>query len=222
MKKQIILLGLSLYLGSTALVGCKEKANTAANETATSTAPVANKEANPTPAPESVTTADTTSQPVAAAEKPATASKGQKFGYINSADLLKIMPEAKKADASLNAYVRGLENQFGSLQRDYQKQIADYQAQEKTMVDAVRQTKIKAITDLEQKMQQSQVSAQQQIAQKRESLFKPILDKAERAIKTVGKENSYDYIFDTSSGSFIYADEGHNVMPLVKAKLNIK
>jgi len=220
MKKQVILLGLSLYLGSAAFVGCKEKTNTAANNTATTAPPVA---ANPTTtAPDTVTNTDTTAQPLPTAEKPASATKTQKFGYINSAELLKIMPEAKKADASLNAYVKGLENQFGSLQKDYQQQITEYQAQEKTMVDAVRQTKIKAITDLEQKMQQSQVSAQQQIAQKRESLFKPILDKAETAIKTVGKENNYDYIFDTSSGSFIYAHEGHNVMPLVKAKLNIK
>ena len=220
MKKQVILLGLSLCLGNAAFMGCKEKTNTAANKTATATEPVAAN--NTAPAPATVAGTDTSTQAVPAAEKPASTSKSQKFGYINSAELLKIMPEAKKADANLNAYVRGLENQFGSLQKDYQRQITEYQAQEKTMVDAVRQTKIKAITDLEQKMQQSQVSAQQQIAQKRESLFKPILDKAEKAVKTVGKENNYDYIFDTSSGSFIYANEGHNVMPLVKAKLNIK
>jgi len=222
MKKQVILLGLSLCLGSIGFVGCKEKNPATTNNTAKTAAPVAVNEA-PT-ATETITKpeADTTAQPLVAPETPANANKGQKFGYINSAELLKIMPEAKKADASLNAYVRGLENQFGTMQKDYQQQITEYQAQEKTMVDAVRQTKIKAITDLEQKMQQSQVAAQQQIAQKRESLFKPILDKAERAIKTVGKENNYDYIFDTSSGSFIYANEGHNIMPLVKTKLNIK
>jgi len=221
MKKQVFLLGLSLCLGSVGFVGCKEKTPTETSNAANTTTPVAANEA--TTAPEAITKADTTTaQPLAVPETPANTNKGQKFGYINSAELLKIMPEAKKADASLNTYVRGLENQFGSLQKDYQQQITDYQAQEKTMVDAVRQTKIKAITDLEQKMQQSQVTAQQQIAQKRETLFKPILDKAERAIKTVGKENNYDYIFDTSSGSFIYANEGHNVMPLVKAKLNIK
>ena len=97
-----------------------------------------------------------------------------------------------------------------------------YQSQENTMVDAVKQSRIKAITDLEQRMQQSQMAGQQQIAAKREALFKPILDKAEQAIKAVGKEHQYDYIFDTSTGSFIYADESHNVMPLVKAKLGVK
>ena len=222
MKKQIAILCLSLCVGSASFVGCKEKATNTTNKTTTNATDSTNV-TNTAAAPAATSPADTASstpvQPVA--NKPA-ATKTQKFGYINSAELLKIMPEAKKADANLNSFVQGLEKQFGSLQTDYKNKITEFQSQEKTMVDAVKQTKIKAITDLEQQMQQSQAAAQQQIAQKREQLFKPILDKAERAIKTVGKENNYDYIFDTSSGSFIYANEGHNVMPLVKAKLNIK
>jgi outer membrane protein len=90
------------------------------------------------------------------------------------------------------------------------------------MVDAVKETRIRGLQDLEQRMQQSQVSGQQQVAAKRESLFKPILDKAETAVKAVGKENGYDYIFDASTGSFIYAKDSHNILPLVKAKLGIK
>ena len=146
----------------------------------------------------------------------------QKFGYINSAELIQLMPETKKAEANLQTFVKGLENQFGGLQSSYQKQITEFQAQEKTMVDAIKQTKIKAIQDLEQQMQQSQASGQQKVAAKREQLFKPILDKAEKAVKEVGKENGYDYVFDASTGSFIYAKDSHNIMPLVKAKLGIK
>ena len=208
MKKLILCLALPLSLGSAALLnGCKEKPQEkAASETAKT---------------ETKTLADTTGQAAAATDS-VKSKTGQKFGYINSADLLKLMPEAKKAETSLNAYVRNLEKQFGALQSDYKKRITEFQSQENTMVDAVKQSRIKAITDLEQRMQQSQMAGQQQIAAKREALFKPILDKAEQAIKAVGKEHQYDYIFDTSTGSFIYADESHNVMPLVKAKLGVK
>ncbi|MGV3504363.1 MAG: OmpH family outer membrane protein [Adhaeribacter sp.] len=212
MKKFILYLVLPLGLGSAVLLpGCKEKTQDKAAATTTQTKASADSAAAATPQVNTDTAATT----------PAPKS-GQKFGYINSAELLKLMPEAKKAEASLTTYVRNLEKQFGTLQRDYQQRITEFQSQENTMVDAVKQSRIKAITDLEQRMQQSQVSAQQQIAAKREALFKPILDKAEKSIKEVGKENNYDYIFDTSSGSFIYADESHNVLPLVKAKLGIK
>lgn len=166
------------------------------------------------PVPVVNTTASTANSPAPAG--------GQKFGYINSGELLKLMPETKKAEANLQAYVKTLENQFGALQTSYQKQITDFQAQEKTMVDAIKQTKIKAIQDLEQQLQQSQGAGQQKIAARREQLFKPILDKAEKAVKDVGRENGYDYIFDASTGSFIYAKDSHDVMPLVKTKLGIK
>ncbi len=145
-----------------------------------------------------------------------------KFGHINSADLIQLMPETKKADASLAAFVKGLEGQLGGMQNDYRKRITEFQAQEKTMIDAIKETKIKAIQDLEMQMQQSQAEGQEKIADKREALYKPILKKAEKAIKDVGKENNYDYIFDTNAGTTVYVKETHDVMPLVKKKLGLK
>ena len=54
-------------------------------------------------------------------------------------------------------------------------------------------------------------------------LLKPLLDRAEAAIKTVAKENGYSYIFDSSKGgAVLYSPESEDVLPLVKAKLGIK
>ncbi|WP_051359810.1 OmpH family outer membrane protein [Adhaeribacter aquaticus] len=217
MKRPFLVLILSLSIGGSAFfTGCQKKQ-------ADEKAAVETKSETSTPAPAATPTNDTTAQAAntTSAQEPSVAPS-QRFGYINTGELIKLMPEAKRADANLTAYVRNLENQFGALQKDYQSKITDFQAQERTMIDAVKQTRIKAITDLEQQMQQAQMVSQQQIAAKREQLFKPVLDKAEKAIQEVGKENGYDYIFDTSSGSFIYAKESHDVLPLVKTKLAIK
>ena len=147
---------------------------------------------------------------------------GMRFGHINSADLIQLMPETKRADANLQAYVKSLEGKLSGMQNDYRKKITEFQTQEKTMIDAIKETKIKAIQDLEMQMQQSQAEGQEKIAEKREALYKPILKKAEKAIKDVGKENGYDYIFDTNAGATVYAKDAHDVMPLVKKKLGIK
>lgn len=218
MKRHFLVLFLGISLsGSGILTSCKEKTTEKeATTVKTETAPAA-----------TTTPAATAPDSVVATETPATASEptpaaAQKFGYINSADLIKIMPETRRAEANLEAYVKTLEKQFTGLQTDYQRRIADFQAQEKTMIDAIKETKIRDLQTLEQRMQQSQASGQQQVALKREQLFKPILDKAEKAIKDVGKENGYDYVFDTNTGSFVYAKESHNIMPLVKAKLGLK
>ncbi|QNF31457.1 OmpH family outer membrane protein [Adhaeribacter swui] len=212
MKKSIYLLVVS---GVLVMSGCQQNAKVKENSPATTPAVTDKPAVN-------LSSSDSSTLETQGSTATAATGTGQKFGYINSADLLKQMPETKKAEASLQAFVNGLEKQFGGLQTSYQKQITDFQAQEKTMVDAVKQTKIKAIQDLEQQMQQSQASGQQKVAAKREELFKPILDKAEKAVKDVGKENGYDYVFDASTGSFIYAKDSHDIMPLVKAKLGIK
>jgi outer membrane protein len=216
MKNSIYLFVVSVFFGGTLITsGCQQNAKVKENSPAT----------NPTVTDKpaiNLSSEDSTTLKTQGSTAATSTSSGQKFGYINSADLLKQMPETKKAEASLQAYVSGLEKQFGGLQTSYQKQITEFQAQEKTMVDAIKQTKIKAIQDLEQQMQQSQASGQQKVAAKREELFKPILDKAEKAVKDVGKENGYDYIFDASTGSFIYAKDSHDIMPLVKTKLGIK
>jgi outer membrane protein len=223
MKRPILILALSLSVAGAGLfTGCQQK-GAADEKTKATISAQTTTDSLQAQASDSTTTIATSSNAGATptAKAPAAAAS-QKFGYINSAELLKIMPETKRAEANLEAFVKNLEKQFGGLQTEYQTKITEFQSQEKTMIDAVKETRIKAIQDLEQRLQQTQASGQQQVAKKREDLFKPILDKAEKAIKEVGKENGYDYIFDTNTGSFVYAKESHNVMPLVKAKLGIK
>jgi outer membrane protein len=220
MQKFILTFAVPLVLGSAILTSCDNKPKeTTFGKPDKKTEPTA---VAITTNPEISDTAAAIAETTTTTKESGTITSAQKFGYINSADLIKIMPETKKAEASLAAYVRTLEKDMGSLQADYQKKITDYQSQEKTMVDAIKQTKIQAIQNLEQQMQESQMAGQQKVSAKREALFKPILDKAEKAIKDVGKENGYDFVFDTNSGAFVYSKESHDLMPLVKTKLGLK
>ena len=41
------------------------------------------------------------------------------------------------------------------------------------------------------------------------------------AIDNVAKEGNYTFIFDSGSGSFLYAAESENVLSLVKSKLGL-
>lgn len=152
----------------------------------------------------------------------ATSSFAQKFGYVNSQELLSLMPEARKADSSLQAFAKTYQDQIETMIKEYQKKGQEYQAQEKTMSDAVKEVKMRDLQKLEENIQQTQQSAQEKVAQKKEDLFTPILEKADKAIKEVAKTNGYDYVFDASAGALLYAKETDNILPLVKTKLGIK
>ncbi len=82
------------------------------------------------------------------------------------------------------------------MSTEYQSKIQDYQAKEATMTDAVKQDRIKEITNLETRITEFQQTAQKDLQGKEESLLKPIIDKAKKAIEDVAKENNYTYIFD--------------------------
>ena len=145
-----------------------------------------------------------------------------KIGHINSQELLSLMPEIKKAEADLKVYAKSFEDQLETMSKEYQKKMGDYQAQEKTMTDAVKEVKQKEITDLGARIESTQKSAEEKVVTKKQELFKPILDKAEKAIKEVAKEKGFDYVFDVSTGSVLVTRDADNMLPLVKAKLGIK
>jgi outer membrane protein len=147
---------------------------------------------------------------------------GAKLGYINSQELLSVMPEMTKADADLKLFAKQYQDQLEAMGKDFEKKGTDYQATEKTMSDAVKTVKQKELQDLEVRIRDYQQSAQEKIGKKKEDLYKPILEKADKAIKDVAKEKGYSYVFDASGGSLLYANETDNLLPLVKTKLGIK
>ena len=145
-----------------------------------------------------------------------------KLGYINSRELLEVMPEVKKADSSLQIYAKSFQDQLESMSKEYESKVKDFQANEKTMNEAVKEVKVKEVQQLQERMEALQQSAQEKTSKRREEMYKPILEKADKAIKDVAKENKYDYIFDASGGAILFAKDSDNVLSLVKTKLGIK
>ncbi|MBC35427.1 MAG: hypothetical protein CL663_05230 [Bacteroidetes bacterium] len=150
------------------------------------------------------------------------AQTNAKLGYINSAELLSIMPGADTVETKLNEHRESLAQTIQTMYGEYQNKVQDYQNNVATMSQIIRQTKEKEIQDLERRIQEFQQSADQSFANKRAELLSPLLNRAKEAIDAIANDNGYTYIFDTSIGALIYFEKGDNIMPLVKAKLGIE
>ena len=105
---------------------------------------------------------------------------------------------------------------------EYQGKVADYKSKEESMAEPIKDAKLKEISDLEQRIQDFQESAQASIQKKKEETYSPIIKKAEDAIHTIAKDKGYSYIFDTSVGAFLYAVDSEDIMAMVKTKLGLK
>lgn len=150
------------------------------------------------------------------------AQTAPKLGYIDSNEIISLMPETDSLQKELKAYADYLDQQMNAMAMEYQTKIQEYQANFETMSALIKQTKEKEITDLESRIKAFQGSADQDLGAKQAELFNPLIEKVKNAINQVGKENNYVYIFDIGAGSLVFYENGDNVLPLVKAKLGVK
>jgi len=153
-----------------------------------------------------------------------TMAQSIKFGHLNRNELIQSMPEFDTARAHLEKLSTELTNQLELLQVEYNNKADAYLKESKNLTDLVRQTKEQELQDFQNRMQTFQTNASTQLQEKQVELFKPVTEKADKAINAVGKENGFIYIFDLSGGQIAYFDEtkSTNVISLVKAKLGLK
>ena len=152
-----------------------------------------------------------------------TAVQAQKFGYINSAEILAGMPKVKQMQSNLESFGKQLQKKGQQMVAEYQtKEQEAIQKEERGEVSPMqKQTLLQELQTKQQEILQYEQEMQQKIAQKEQELLEPILEEVNNAIKAVASENKYTYIFDAGSGAILYADESTNVSSLVKAKLGI-
>ncbi|MAO33136.1 MAG: hypothetical protein CMD14_01830 [Flavobacteriales bacterium] len=144
-----------------------------------------------------------------------------KFGYIDSQELLQLMPERKTAETEVQNFAKSLEAQLGSMTAEYQQSLQEYQANEATYTDLVKQDKEAEIIGLQERIQTFQQNAQQSLQEKEQKVLEPIFAKARKAIEDVAEEGGYTYIFDKSQGTILYAKDSENILGLVKKKLKL-
>lgn len=147
-----------------------------------------------------------------------------KFGHLNRNELIQAMPEFDSARATLEKLNTELTNAGELLQVELNNKYEAYLKEGKNLTDLVRQTKEQELQDYQRRLTEFQTNAQNQIQEKQVALFTPITEKADKAIREVGKENGFIYIFDISGNQVAYFDEtkSTNILPLAKTKLGLK
>ena len=106
-----------------------------------------------------------------------------KFGYIDSQELLELMPERKAAETELQNFGKSLETQLGSMTAEYQQRVQEYQSKEATYNDLVKQDKVAEITGLEERIQKFQQNAQQSLQKKNRNCWSLFYQKLEKQLK---------------------------------------
>jgi outer membrane protein len=153
-----------------------------------------------------------------------TATASSKIGFADVDYIFTQMPEYKQIESELQSTETQLKNQINTKVQEFQKKLADYQANLNTMLDAVRQNTERELSMLQENLQKLQQDAQTTIDNKRGQLMEPVFKKVGKAIEDVAKENGYTFILTQQIGGLdviLYGDEKNNISDLVLKKLGV-
>lgn len=152
----------------------------------------------------------------------AAVAEAQKFGYVNSQELLAELDEVKAAESDLVGFRDQQQKLLETKVQAFQTQLQELEQQNAEGLLTPKQIQEKQVEmqTKQQELQEMEASIQQKLVERREEKFQPIFDKVNAAIETVAQANDYQYVFDAAAGGVIvYADESMNITELVKTQL---
>lgn len=147
----------------------------------------------------------------------------QKFGRVNTQEIIVAMPETKEMQTTMESYIKELQDQLEALNVEFSNKLQEFQKNFNTYSEAIRDVKQKELQSLQGRREEFEQVAQQDSQKKQNELLAPIIEKAKSAIDKVAAAGGYLAVFDTSTGSLAYYDEAAltDIAPEVKKELGI-
>jgi len=148
----------------------------------------------------------------------------QKFGHFNAQEILAVMPETQKAQTDIETLRKQYEDDIKRTEDEVNKKFAAYQQEQANLPKNIQERRQKELQDLAEKGMQYQRDAQQELERSWMEMLEPIYKKLNDAVKAVGDEGGYVYLFDISTTQIPYVNEtlSTNVTAAIKAKLGIQ
>lgn len=148
----------------------------------------------------------------------------QKFGHLDSGVVIQLLPEYTQAQADLQTLQKQFEDELQYMRDEFTRKSDEFSTQSSTLPDNIRERRDKELEELYNKMNQYYQDSQQSLQLASQEKMGEITTKVLKAIKQVGEEGGFVYIFDSAGDMVPYVSQtlSTDVTELVKTKLGIK
>ncbi len=146
---------------------------------------------------------------------------GQKFGVINTQELMESMPEIKTVNEQIQAASKKYEDEFAKLQEEFSKKFDEFQKLEESTPQTIKDRRMQEMQELENKINQFRPTASQDLSRQQQQLMAPIQENVMKAIQSVGAEGGYTFIFENVMPLYTGTDVT-DITSLVKTRLGVK
>ncbi|MBQ9462108.1 MAG: OmpH family outer membrane protein [Bacteroidales bacterium] len=145
----------------------------------------------------------------------------QKFAHVNFTELVQLMPESDQARATLEASSKEANETYQAMADEWNTKYQQYQQKAASWTPAIRETKEKELTDMQQRIQEFNQTVQAELQQQQQQLMAPIYQKAQEAVNKLAKEGGYIYVIDQTSALYIDPAQSTDLTPAARKALSI-
>ena len=145
-----------------------------------------------------------------------------KLGYINSQEVMMMMPELGDVEKQLADFNEKNMKYLQDMEKEIQDKYIKYEQDKDNMTEAIRKVQEEELVGLQQRLQTTYQALQQETQKKQAELIQPLQEKLRVAIETVSKKQGLTMVYDMMSGAILYKSEAAiDITPAVKKELGI-
>lgn len=144
-----------------------------------------------------------------------------KIGLVDSQDIFTKMPDTAEAEKKVAEVSKKYEAENEKLGEEMKRMYDEFQAMKEDELPAIKERKARELSDYNQKIQQFQQTAYNDLQKLQDDLMAPIMEKIRAAIQAVGAEGGYSLIQEKGAQLY-FSSPVVDITNDVKAKLGIK
>ena len=150
------------------------------------------------------------------------ASAQVKIGYVNFTELVQLMPEADSARSQMSASAKEADDMYQSMVDEFNSKYQEYDQKKASWTSAIRENKEKELNEISGRIQEFLQSIQQELNQQQNTLFAPIYQKAQDAVRNLAKAKGVTVLLDLSSAIYFDPDNTVDLTQEARKALSIK
>lgn len=147
----------------------------------------------------------------------------QKFGYVNSTEIVQVMPEFAKAQKKIQDLEKMYTDDFNALRTELEKKGTEFEKLQKDSVpENILKRRYEELLQMEQRLQQYGQEVQANLAKAEQEEMMNIQTKLRDALDAVGRDGGYTCIFDLNGGMpYVSKTLCEDVTMKIRTKLGI-
>jgi len=142
-----------------------------------------------------------------------------KIGYVDVQSIVAGSAESLVVEEQFQQEMIRWQSELQALQGELEELIGQYQAQEASMTLQSRTSREELILGKQEGFENRSQELEILASTRQQELYQPLMERIISIIEVVRREGSYTFIFNSSVGVFLYADESFDLTEEVTQRL---